>query len=215
MIDLNGAAEQKEFSQGPIPPNSIVWVKMEIRKSTDKKSKLNDLLTVSENNNHYLDCELEVLSPSYSGSRIWERYIVSGHEKATQISMSIIRAMVEASRKISPKDTSPAASKARQLNDWADLQGIQFPVQVGIQKSRQGDKYINNSIKKVITLDNDKYQESLIKGEIITDEIIPDITVSASAPATNKSLTADWSGPPKDTTPPPPATDSNIPPWAR
>lgn len=183
-VNLNDAPEQREM--GPIPAKSIVWVKLHIReatKSTQKKSSKHPLMIVSNSNseNHYFDCEFEVRSPSFEGKKIWNNFVVVGNEKAVNISMAFFRAAIEAARGIRPDDASQAATNARQLNDWADLQGLTFPVRVGIEPPKPGDQYINNTVAKVITPDKPEYTEVKEKGEIVSSNPLPGIPTGGGA----------------------------------
>lgn len=220
MLNFNGAGEQKEFGggNGPIPPKSIVKVRMSVREPSDKKrSSIHPMLTISsaDNNNHYLDCEFEVVTGRFAGVKVWQNFIVSGSEKATAISMAFLRAVIEASRGIDPKDASPLATQARTLSDWRDFSGMEFPVMVGVKKPKVGDQYINNEIMRAITPDKAEYRQVMAGGEIVSDLPIPAIpdggqqtqhgapawgsTTQASAQAPSQAPA--WSGAPA---PPPP-----------
>lgn len=189
MLNFNDAETQTE-RKGAVPAKSVVWVKLEIRPASGKriKSNIHPLMTVSKTNssNHYFDCEFVVKSPSFEGRKIWNNFVVEGSEKAVNISMAFFRAAIEAARGICPDDASQAATTARQVNDWNDIQGMSFPVIVGIEPSKPGDKYINNIIEKVVTPDKPEYAEVKEKGEIISDTALPEVdntpTVTSGSP---------------------------------
>ena len=87
MINFNNAPEQKTFNQnGPIPKNSIVKVRMTIRGNPSRASNIHPLLTISKSNsnNHYIDCEFEVVDGRFEGIKFWGNYVVSGSEKAVE-----------------------------------------------------------------------------------------------------------------------------------
>lgn len=200
MLNFNNAEEQKEVGSGngPIPPKSIVKVKMTVREPSEKKrSNIHQVLTVSATNtsNHFLDCEFEVVAGTYEGLKIWQNYVVSGSEKATNISMSFLRAVLESARGIQPTDSSPQATQARQLNDWRDFTGMEFPVLVGVKKPKSGDLYINNDIMRAITPDKPEYQAVMAGGEVISELPIPEIP---GAPAAEQN--GGWGNPPPTNT---------------
>jgi len=232
MLNFNNAGEQREGgSNGPIPPKSIVKVKITVREPSEKKrSTIHPALTVSaaNNSNHYLACEFVVASGTYAGVKIWQNFIVSGSEKAVNISMAFLKAALEAVRGIKPTDSTPAATAARQLNDWRDFNGMELPVMVGIKKPAAGDQYINNEIMRAVTPDKPEYQQVMAGGEMISNLPIPETPQSAQSakaepwgtPATQPNQPAAqppaWGQAPPQTaqpgqsTPPP----ANKPAWA-
>jgi hypothetical protein len=214
-VNFNDAPEQKEQT-GAIPAKSVIWAKLHIReatKSNQTKSDKHPLMIVSKSNsaNHYFDCEFEVKSPSFDGRKIWTNFVVVGNEKAVNISMAFFRAAIEAARGISPDDASQAATTARQLNDWAELQGLTFPVMVGIEPPKAGDQYINNKVVKVITPDKPEYAEAKEKGEIITDNPLPVIPAGGGTAPSSTGYAA----PGAETTKPAPSSTDDVPAWAK
>ncbi|MGE4442740.1 MAG: hypothetical protein AB7D27_14825 [Desulfomicrobium sp.] len=239
-INFNEADEQRE-SAGAIPAGSMVKVRMTIRQPEAGSVGTDQMLKLSKKGDcEMLDCEFEVVSGQFVTRKIWNNFIVDGstdgHCKAAQISMRVMRAIVEAVRGISPKDTSPAATQGRVLNSWADLQGMEFGVVVGVDQPKPGDRYVNNTIKRVITADDEQFQHIMAGGEIITDAPLPEIpqagastaapswaaprtqapaapvqgTLPAAPPTSNN-----WQAPPVSAgTPPPPAGNSAMPAWA-
>lgn len=232
-LDLNQADEQRE-SLGAIPPNSMVKVRMDIRKPEYAKQGSDPMLTVSRNGDcEMLNCEFVVTAGAFQGKKIWNNFVVAGasdgHKKAAQISMRTMRAIVEAVRGISPKDASPTATQARMLNAWGDLQGVEFGIIVAIEPPKAGDKYVNNRIKRIVTKDDEQYQHVMSGGEIITDAAIPEIPQAApttaapawaapkpAAPPVQATLppTQPWQAPKAAVTPPPPQANGGMPGWA-
>jgi len=192
-INLNEAEEQKEFL-GAIPPGSMVKVRLNIRQPEAGFVGSDPALTLAKDgNSERLNCEFEVVDGTFKGRKIWENYTVGGvyegHRKAAQISMRVMRAIREVSRGISPKDTSPAATQGRMLNAWIELQGLEFGIVVDCEKPKSGDRYVNNIIKRIITVDDEQYQHVMAGGEIITDAPIPEI------PQTTQSAAPGWAAP--------------------
>ena len=185
-IDFNEADEQRE-SLGAIPPNSMVKVRLTIRQPQVAGS--DPMLKLSKKGDcEMLDCEFEVVAGQFATRKLWNNYIIDGvsdgHKKAGQISMRTMRAIVEAMRGISPKDTSPAATQGRRIAQWSDLQGAEFGVVVGVDQPKPGDRYVNNTIKRILTADDEQYQHLMAGGELITDAPIPEIPQASAAAAT-------------------------------
>lgn len=199
MLDFNDAVEQKEMSgHGPIPKDSIVLFQMEIRQPPSNK-ELEDLdqsdpkrmwITKSgTGNNHYLDCEFTVLSPSFDGKRVWQKLTQIGTDTACRISNSFLRAVLEANRGIMPNDASPAAVEARKVSGYQDFNGLKFPGVVGYEKINPGDKFINNNIKRVVTPDKEEFAAMQEDMEIISDNPIPEIPQAGQTTASQPAKT--------------------------
>ena len=195
-IDLNTAEEQSNGTgKGAVPPDSIVLLQMTIRQATNGKQGSAPLLTRAQSGMEYLNCEFEVVQGSYKGAKFWNNLNVSGastsgQKTAVDISMRTIRAMVEASRGVHPKDSSPQAAQARILQDWSELQGIYFPAMLDCEISdpdKNGKRWVNNKLKRVITPDKEEEFAHICNGgEIITANPLP---VIEDAPASAKP---DW-----------------------
>ena len=183
MIDFNEAEIQREGGAGgAIPEDSIIPFKMTIRPpKAGKEGKLHSLLCASDKGNEYLDVEFEALG-TYSGRKIWDMFTVAGSDTAAKISMRTLRAIVESGRGISPTDSSPAASEGRKLSDWADFNELTFLLKVGVavEKNKASGKwYVNNTLKKVITPDDEAY----LVGEHITDKPLPEVPADGESTA--------------------------------
>ena len=184
--DFNDAPEQRDFSGGPIPPDSAVLVKLTIRQPKPENVFSQDAAVFRASSGLLgLDCEFEVVSGQFAGKKIWELTwlpeqlqqisLSKGQVGACQGGVSKMRAILEATRGITPTDMSDAAKNARRMDSFLDLDGLIFGVIVGVQKPKAGDQYVNNSIKRIITIDRDEYQTIMHGGEIITDKPIPEI----------------------------------------
>lgn len=186
MLDLNQAGEQKE-AVGAIPPKSIVPVRLNIRAPKAGFEGSHPLLTRSEKGLEYLNCEFEVAAGQFQGRKIWENLgifgITDGQKKNVEISTRKLRAIVEASRGINPKDQSPQAVQGRRLQSFEALQGIIFGVKVGVEKPEAGDRYVNNTISLIITPDHEFYAQVMGGQELITAESVPSIPQASAAPA--------------------------------
>jgi hypothetical protein len=218
MLNFNNAAPQKEVGDfSVIPNNSFVKVVLSIDEPKSEKADPNDkFLSVSAKNNKYITFTARVTQGKFIDNEMrYQMYTVDGSEKATNISVSFLRAVLESARGIDPNDTSPNAVSARQVKGWGDFEGIEFIAKVGIEPPKNGKIY--NKIKKAVTLDMPEY--ATVKGgqDIISDEAIPEIKAAETTPA--QSGGAPW-GQQKDTdfTPPKedaPQTNNAVPVWAR
>lgn len=209
-VDLNQAEEQGSGSE-PIPEDSVVIVVAEIRPpKAGKEGTTHPLFCKSSSSGYeFLDFEFTVISSKFKDRKIWQNYMLSfigaATEKSNQaisISMRTLRAMVESARKISPKDASPAATQARIINDFSDLNGMLFPIVVGCEWGKanaEGKRYLNNTIKRIVTPDDDRFAKVFAdpEGVILSDKPLP--AEPAAAPAAAKPA---WAAPTKKAEPP-------------
>jgi len=181
MLDFNDAETQKEGGTGPIPEDSIVPLKMTIRPpKAGKEGSTHIAFCRSGKGNEYIDVEFEALG-SFAGRKIWQNFTLVGSETAAKISMRTLRAIVESARGISPSDASPQATAGRQLSDWLDFNDMTFLAKVGTvveQSQKDGNYYVNNTIKRIITPDDAEYSA----GEFISDKPLPPIPIPGEAP---------------------------------
>lgn len=206
MIDMNSAEPQGAPSAGAIPEDSIIPFKMTIRPpKAGKEGSQHALFCKSSKGNEYIDVEFEALG-SFAGRKVWVNYTLVGSDTAAKISMRTLRAIVESARAIPPSDSSPQATAGRQLSDWYDFNGMTFLAKVGTvveQSQKDGNWYINNTIKRIVTPDDEEYQF----GEKITDKPlppIPDASQASAKPAPTAATAAPaWGAPPAGSTAPP------------
>ena len=222
MIDLGQAGQQKEGVRGTIPPQSIVKVRMEIRKPK-KPDPQDPAVTVFKSGLKGLDCEFTVVSGQFEGVRIWENWflppsmqtisLTKGQEGACNGAFAKARAVIEASRNLDPAD--PAAN--RTIQSWFDLHGLEFPVKVGVDNPKPGDQYLNNNIIKVLTPVDEHYAAVMGGGEVISDKPLPEIPPAPQSPAPPAGGNGGWPGAGGQASTPPvnskPA--ANVPAWAQ
>lgn len=187
MLNLNNASEQSTgFSI--IPPKSKVLVIMNIEApASDRIGSYPELCRSKSSNLEYLNVTLEVLAGSFKGKQIYHNFHVMGAEtekqkKAVDISMSHLRALVESACHISPKDNSPQAQKARMLNSYGELNGKIFPIEVKCTETtsqKTDETFIVNSLKAVVTVDDEDYANLMNGGEVISNEPIPQVSKQA------------------------------------
>jgi len=193
MIDFGQSEDQKEFTSGPVPPGSIVWVKINIQAATGDKevSTYHPLTIVSGNNpaNSYMSIKFEIISGKYEGGRFFGNFTVDGSEAASQISFSTFKAILRAHRKIEPDDERPNIFAIR---DWGDLDGMTFPAQVKCEESWPDGKYINNVLTTVIVPGSKAWDTVKDGGEIITNNKIPKTNSATSNPMEESNIPPDF-----------------------
>jgi hypothetical protein len=201
FFDFNDAPEQQ--SGELLPAKTMCKVVMVIRPGGFGDDGWR---RCSDSGFEYLDCEMTVSSTPYARKKLWQNVGVGGpkegHQKAAQISRALLRAALESARGIDPKDESDKARQARQANGWEDFNGLEFAIEVGIEKDKTGQYPDKNKIQKVITPDHSKYRQ-IMDGETI----IPDGVKAAKAEA----KPAAWSGGEQQ---PQKSNASPIPAWA-
>lgn len=168
MFDFNDAPEQRAgFSGDLIPEGTIALVVASLRPGGQGAD---GILRGSDTGASMLDFEFTIQGGDFDRRKIWNMYVVDGvtegHEKAKNISKSALRAMLEAARNIRPDDASPAAVQARQISGYGDLNGLTFPVEIGVDGGKLKDKTAGpaserwpdkNIIRSVITPDREEY----------------------------------------------------------
>lgn len=215
MIDFNSAELQTEGGAGAIPEDSIIALKMTIRPpKAEKQGSQHPLFCRSPKGNEYIDVEFEIQG-TYIGRKIWQNFTLYGSDQATKISMRTLRAIVESSRGIKPSDASPQAAEGRKLSDFADFNGMVFLARVKcvVEKSpKDGNYYVNNEIKKVITPDDDEY----LAGEFISDKPLPTVPEVGESSSQGAAASQSWGTPTANTAMPPQQSPpaQGMPSWA-
>ena len=199
-IDLNTAGEQQTSTSLVIPPHSKVQVQLSIiYPDAGRAGASAPELTRAHSGLEYLATKLTVTRGSFAGKVMYQNFNLAnaqttGQQKAVDISIRSIRAMVEASRGIRPKDNSPTATQARKLQRWSELDGLTCFIVVDCEQSQpshKGKVYINNRLYSVVTIDDPCYQQLTQQGEIISNEPVPEVQqTTAAAPAPRPSWVA-------------------------
>lgn len=182
VIDLSREEEQKERNYGPVPAGSRVLVRLTLEKP--KYASRNDPdLAETKSGLLQLPCKMEVVDGSYAGCS-WYEYITlpssaqnvrltDNLSTACSIGGRLIRAIVEAHRGVDPKDKSPRADNARLLNAWADMDGMEFPARLGINRKssegKDGRIYWNNCLGRILPVTDKEFPEIKRGAEFITN----------------------------------------------
>ena len=217
MLDFNGEEQQKQRAYGPVPAGSRVLLRMDLVKPRYADEQ-HEYVQRAQSGLRGLWVEFTVAFGTYEGVRWRENvWLPTGHQsvrltegqtKGCNMWGSRLKAALEASRGISPKDTSPKASRARQTQDWMDFHGLEFPAVLGIANEsytgRNGNEYWNNTMSRVVTADDNDYRTIMDGGEIITDG---PIVGKGSDGSRGTQQSNDDDGPPWGNDVPPPTDD--------
>lgn len=181
-IDFSREEEQKDRNYGPVPSGSRVLVRMTLEKP--KYASRNDPdIAETKNGLLQLPCKMSVVDGTYAGCS-WYEYITlqadmqtirltESQQTACRIGGSTLRAIIEAHRGVDPKDKSPRADKARMINAWGDMDGMEFPARLGINRKgsegKDGRIFWNNCIGRVLSVTDKEFPEIKRGAEFITD----------------------------------------------
>jgi hypothetical protein len=143
-ISFNDAKPQASTEFELIPDGTIAPVRLTVR--GEKLTKAGDA--------RMLDCEYIVTAGTYAKRQVWTNMMITsngsdGHDKAVSITMSSVRAMLESAYGLAEDDKSPDAMQARTINDWSDLDGLEFVAKFGIEKSKDPQYPDKNKLQAV------------------------------------------------------------------
>ena len=157
--DYNDADAQNNFDI--IPKGTFAPVRMTI-----KPGGLDDHVRgwtggyatrAKESDAVYLNCEFVVTQGEYAKRKIWSLIGLHSPKGAEWANMgrSFIRAILNSSKGLSDKDTSPRAMEARRIQGFADLDGIEFLAKIDVEKDQNDQP--KNAIKIAVTPDHKEY----------------------------------------------------------
>lgn len=161
---MNFSNADEQTGGDVIPHKTLAKVHMKIRPGgydDPAKGWTGGYATRSENTGAvYLDCEYTVIGGKYNKRKVWS--LIGLHSpkgpKWEGMGRSFIRAALEGARGIKPSDTSEIAMKARQIGGFADLDGLEFVVQIDVEQAEQGSEYGDkNKINNVIPVTHKDY----------------------------------------------------------
>ncbi|MBF0612023.1 MAG: hypothetical protein HQL55_12955, partial [Magnetococcales bacterium] len=136
--DFNDADAQNNFDI--IPKGTIAPVRMTIKPGgVDDASRgwTGGYATRARDSDAvYLNCEFVITHGEFAKRKVWSLiglFSPKGQEW-TNMGRSFIRAILNSSRGLSDKDTSPQAVEARRIRGFADLDGIEFLARIDVEK---------------------------------------------------------------------------------
>jgi hypothetical protein len=154
-FDFNYAPEQRDIEL--IPADTVVPVVIKVRgDSADglKRSK--------DGRSSGVDMELTVTDGEFAKRKLWTWLTrageTDGHKQAIEISAQTIRAILESARGVKPDDKGLEAAKARQIENYIDLDGMQFWALIGIEPAKNGYD-AKNKLIRVITPDRKEWRK--------------------------------------------------------
>lgn len=158
--DFNDADEQRDFDL--IPKGTIVPVRMTIKPGGYDEPHMGWTGGYATHNDTsgavYLNCEFVITGGPFAKRKVWSLiglHSLKGPEWGS-MGRSFIKAILNSSRGLDPKDKSPEAQARRRISGFRDLDGIEFLAKIDIGKdARGGDK---NEIKAAVTPDKKDYQ---------------------------------------------------------
>ena len=129
-IDFNLAERQSAPAGEPIPEGTVAPVIMALREIKTGKSGAQGL-----------DVEYTVTAGPFKGRKAWGWIGIAGngsegHNTMVRISHAALRAMLESAYGIDPADDKAAAMEARRINEWEDLDGLEFVARFSVEAAK-------------------------------------------------------------------------------
>lgn len=185
-------AEEQTATGEVIPHGTIAKVALKVRPGgydDPAKGFTGGYATRSDNTGAvYLDCEYTIIGGKYNKRKVWS--LIGLHSpkgpKWEQMGRSFLRAALESARGIKPSDASDQAMKARQINGFGDLNGLEFVVKIDVEEAEAGSGYDDkNKINNVIPVGHKDYA-AVMNGQEAPASAPP----KAAAPAASSSVPA-------------------------
>ena len=190
--DFNDAEQQNDFDV--IPKGTVARLRMTIKPGGYDHPDFNwtgGYATQSlDTGSVYLSCEFVVLEGQFAKRKVFSNsglYSPKG-ETWGQMGRSFIRAVLNSSRQINPKDMSQQAVAARRIQGFHELDGIEFVGRIDVEKDSKGEW--RNIVKFAIEPGAQEYQQSASHAPRTTAvaKVSPPAVAPAAkpTPATNK-----------------------------
>ena len=140
--DFNDAEDQNLFDV--IPAGTLVKVRLSIRPGgyneptmgwNDGYATRNDVTGAV-----YLNSEFVVLDGPYARRKVWTLIGLHSPKGPNWANMgrTLVRGILQSARGIRSDDRSPQAQKARQIQTFAELDGLEFIARVVVEPDQQG-----------------------------------------------------------------------------
>lgn len=169
-------ADRQQDNYSPIPSGTIAKMIMNIRSG----GYTGQIPQHNQNNNHetydasvtksdsgflYLNCEFTVLEGPFKNRKVFQMIgLYSANSKVVEdIGRSFVQAMINSAYGIKFDDDSEKAMKARSINDYADLNGIEFVAKINIKKEKNKNtgEVTDKNIIFVIECERKEYAETM------------------------------------------------------
>lgn len=157
--DFNDADQQQGFDL--IPKGTIVPVRMTIKPGgfdDPAQGWTGGYATESfETGSVYLAAEFVVTGGVHAKRKMWSNIGLYSRKGPTwgQMGRSFIRAALNSARNVHPNDNSPAATAARRIQGFHELDGLEFLARVDIEKDAKGGD--RNVVKIAVEPDHPEY----------------------------------------------------------
>lgn len=150
--DFNDAEQQQSFDL--IPRGTVAPVRMTIKPGGyDDASQgwSGGYATQSFNSDAvYLACEFVVLDGAFAKRKVWSNIGLHSPKGPAWANMgrTFVRAILNSARNVQPRDSSPQAVAARQIQGLHELDGIEFIARIEVESDNQGER--KNVIKAAV-----------------------------------------------------------------
>lgn len=111
---------------------------------------------ISMTGNEYLDCEFVILEGQYAKRKVFHKIGLKGNETWVQMSRRFIKNLLESANGLSRYDKSSESEKFRRINSWAELDGLEVVIRIGIEA--QPNYPERNKILAVLTAEHPEYK---------------------------------------------------------
>ena len=182
--DFNSAEDQPSFDV--IPRGTIAKVRMTIKPGgydDPANGWTGGYATHNpDTGSVYLNCEFVITDGQYARRKIWS--LIGLHSAKgpewSNMGRTMIKGILNSANRLLPDDQSPAAQQARRIDGLHALDGMEFVVQIGVQKDREDEE--RNTIRGVITAKHKDYS-AVMNSEPVT----PAASQSQGSPTPNNT----------------------------
>jgi hypothetical protein len=200
VLDFNNAGGQRSFDV--VPDNTICILQMVIKPGGAGPGGWLTPANTAKGYSEHLACEFTIVEGEHAKRKLWARYTVASPDRATygeaiDISLGVLKAILESAHGFRPDDKSEAAEAARRVSSWGDFDQLRFPARLGIEPPKNGYA-AKNVIKEVITPERQAWR----KVEQIDRDLLGQPSGAAAAPSgpsqagetppANKIARPDW-----------------------
>jgi hypothetical protein len=172
MEDFNNAGPSFDV----IPDNTMCTLQIAIQPGGSGDGGWLTTASTAKGQSDGLALELTVVDGEHAKRKLWTRLTLSGttegHQTATEISRFTLRKILESARGIRPEDQSEAAKKARQIENYGELNNLRFVARLAALPPRDGYR-AKNTIAEVITPDQQDWRQPEQIGPTINPPVTP------------------------------------------